>query len=168
MTEKIKKTLVDSQAFNEITKIARRDFLKGMSEELKKILPYDILPSLKREAIIKATNLVNKKFNTTVKDLGSYAVLFDIRVKRLVMYPLFEDWVKEQCMENGEEYSEAVKTSAAQHIVFNGITFYERVLVTDFFNFGKVTVGWHKDYPYLIFKKEEIENAKQKKASSKK
>lgn len=47
----------------------------------------------------------------------------------------------------------------AQHIVFNGAEFFERVMMNDYLEHGNLQIGWHRDYGTPIFWVDKLEKA---------
>lgn len=136
--------------FNEITRTAHRTFVKNTPRKICSLLREDQLVQLKRDAISEAIVKYQAKHGGDY-DLKAYKKDFFKRVILLMYNPIFIEWVK-------EHISAYFKASyVAQHIVFNGAEFFERVMMNDYLEDGDLQIGWHRDYNTPIFTSSAIE-----------
>lgn len=142
---KVKKAAEMSRTacFNEITRTAHRIFVKNTPRKICSLLKEDQLCQLKRDAISEAIVMYQTKHGGDY-DLKVYKKDFFKRVYLLVNNPIFRNWCDDvDCCPEPEK--------AAQHIVFNGAEFFERVMMNDYLEHGELQIGWHRDYDFDIF-----------------
>lgn len=137
MKKEVKRTVNN---FNEVTRIARKYFDRATSHGLHMGLGEEVVAQMKYQAIKNAIETYGHGYH-----LNAYIVDFYRRQQMVKNNFYIQEWCK---LIGAEKQIDIV----AQHIVFEGHSFMEKVLFKDLLVKDKLEIPFHAEWKCPIFK----------------